>query len=90
MRGGIPLRRLLPFLLLLLMLPAARADALPDGHFHGYYADGGSVQIELDFTVENGRFASAAYETLAYRDGDYRRRRPNARLPRSLSSWQAA
>ena len=36
MRGGIPLRRLLPFLLLLLMLPAARADALPDGHFHGY------------------------------------------------------
>lgn len=71
MRGGIPLRRLLPFLLLLLMLPAARADALPDGHFHGYYADGGSVQIELDFTVENGRFASAAYETLAYRDGDY-------------------
>ena len=71
MRGGIPLRRLLPFLLLLLMLPAARADALPDGHFHGYYADGGSVQIELDFTVENGRFAFAAYETLAYRDGDY-------------------
>ena len=71
MRGGIPLRRLLPFLLLLLMLPAARADALPDGHFHGYYADGGSVQIELDFTVENGRFASTAYETLAYSDGDY-------------------
>ena len=71
MRGGIPLRRLLPFLLLLLMLPAARADALPDGHFHGYYADDGSVQIELDFTVENGRFASAAYETLAYSDGDY-------------------
>ena len=59
------------FLITLLLVPVVRAHALTDGHFHGYYTDNGKTQIEIDFTVEKGRFTSAVYETLAYRDGDY-------------------
>ena len=59
------------FLITLLLVPVVRAHALTDGHFHGYNTDNGKTQIEIDFTVEKGRFTSAVYETLAYRDGDY-------------------
>ena len=50
-------------------LPAPEAYA--DGTYRGSYMEDGGEQVALEFTLQNGVFASASYRTLQYKGVDY-------------------
>ena len=54
-------------------VPSTRAEDLPDGTYRGVYGDGGDMQVNVQFSVEDNKMTKANFRYLWHGGTDYRR-----------------
>lgn len=68
------MKRMLSFLIVLLLLPFGTVlseENYSDGIYRGFYYDGGIEQLSIQFEIQNGLFNSIVFRSVRYKDGNY-------------------